>query len=334
MMKSKERLAIVSAEGGLFDIIAGQYSRKGINFDLFLKAHCGDSYNADRITRESVYLDSPALTMAFAVQPEVLQSVGRNTQFRGKGFLARFLYTIPKPKRGERRFNPTNYPRHIEDAYDDHIARLLKLPDHEMQFYLSEDAFTIWREFHDEVELLISKGGRLDSLADWGSKLAGAVARIAGLFHMAEYGHDKDKLSGETMAAAAAVGGFFIEHVLGAFGLMQLDPALEVASRIINYVKANRLEKFTARDLMQDIHRFRDRKTVDPGIEFLVERGYIRRIDSPPSSGRGRPRAPVYAVNPKLYDRQNVYNINKNMDETNIVDFVDKFGEVDDVKPA
>ena len=46
------RLALFSAEGGIFDILAGRYTSNGMaNFDVFLKGHAGDPIRVDRIGR-------------------------------------------------------------------------------------------------------------------------------------------------------------------------------------------------------------------------------------------------------------------------------------------
>ncbi|HPO04287.1 MAG TPA: DUF3987 domain-containing protein [Bacillota bacterium] len=60
------RAAIVSAEGGIFDIISGLYN-KSVNIDVFLKRHSGDTIRVDRIGRESESIIHPALTMLLTV---------------------------------------------------------------------------------------------------------------------------------------------------------------------------------------------------------------------------------------------------------------------------
>jgi hypothetical protein len=41
------RAAVISTEGGIFDIIAGRYS-KSPNMDIYLKGHSGDEVRVDR----------------------------------------------------------------------------------------------------------------------------------------------------------------------------------------------------------------------------------------------------------------------------------------------
>lgn len=79
------RLAIMSSEGGTFDNIAGRYSNGVPNLDVYLKGHAGDRVRVDRVNRPSVTIDSPALTIGLAVQPDVLRSISNKPTFRGRG---------------------------------------------------------------------------------------------------------------------------------------------------------------------------------------------------------------------------------------------------------
>lgn len=94
LAENKGCAAVVSAEGGIFDIISGLYSRN-VNIDVFLKGHSGDTIRVDRIGRASESIIHPALTMVLAVQPEVLNGLMSNNTFRGRGLTARFLYSMP-----------------------------------------------------------------------------------------------------------------------------------------------------------------------------------------------------------------------------------------------
>lgn len=45
-------ITVSSAEGGVFDSMAGRYE-KGANFDIYLKGHSGDPITVDRIGRKA-----------------------------------------------------------------------------------------------------------------------------------------------------------------------------------------------------------------------------------------------------------------------------------------
>lgn len=55
------KAAIVSSEGGIFDMLSGIYS-KNVNIDVMLKGHSGDCIRVDRIGRNSESIMNPALT--------------------------------------------------------------------------------------------------------------------------------------------------------------------------------------------------------------------------------------------------------------------------------
>src|SRR5262249_48807937 len=120
------RLAIISAEGGIFDVIAGRYSANIPHLDVWLKGHAGDPLRVDRKGRDPEYIPRPALTLGLMIQPDVLATIGRNTAFRGRGLLARFLYALPGSKVGHRRAGATPVPDEIASNYATLIASLAR----------------------------------------------------------------------------------------------------------------------------------------------------------------------------------------------------------------
>lgn len=103
MAQHGERIALLSAEGGVFGIMAGRYQpNSSPNLDVFLKAHSGDRLTVDRIGRSPVRLEKPALTIGLAVQPDVIRRLADTPEFRGRGLLARFLYALPDSLVGSR----------------------------------------------------------------------------------------------------------------------------------------------------------------------------------------------------------------------------------------
>lgn len=59
-------MAVISAEGSIFDIIAGRYNSK-INMDVWLKGHSGDEIRVDRKNRMTEYISNPRLTTVLAI---------------------------------------------------------------------------------------------------------------------------------------------------------------------------------------------------------------------------------------------------------------------------
>lgn len=88
------RLAVLSAEGGIFSTLAGRYSGGSPSLEVFLKGHAGDLLRVDRKGRPAEHIESPALTLGLALQPEVLRDIARIPGFRSRGLLARILYAL------------------------------------------------------------------------------------------------------------------------------------------------------------------------------------------------------------------------------------------------
>jgi Protein of unknown function (DUF3987) len=114
------RLAVISAEGGLFDVLAGRYS-KTPNLDAVLKGHAGDTLRVDRKGRPPEYVERPALTLALAVQPAVLEAVGAIGEFVGRGLLARFLYALPPSTVGRRKVGADPVPAEVAACYAERL---------------------------------------------------------------------------------------------------------------------------------------------------------------------------------------------------------------------
>ncbi len=301
MADNKERLSIISAEGGIFGTMAGRYSDKTGNIDIYLKGHAGDPWSCHRVGRNSKTMESPTLTMCLAIQPDVIREIGRNRQFKGRGLLARFLYSSNASKVGYRTRQTEKIPDSLRTEYNQHIKELMDIQIELHTFKLTPEAQALWDEFYNDVEKEMRVSKSLDSMKEWGSKLAGAVARIAGLLHCAEYGKDafEKDISVGIVGASCAIGGYFKEHALATFGLMQEDQKLEFAKKILEYVQTHESATFKGRDVLRNKSALKSMDDVKQGLEVLTERGYIRETLSN-YEGFGRPESATYEINPKI----------------------------------
>ena len=71
MVENEGRMSILSAEGGIFDIMDGRYNSNKPDIDIFLKGFSGDTIKIDRISRESEEIISPVL-MSRRINPTLL----------------------------------------------------------------------------------------------------------------------------------------------------------------------------------------------------------------------------------------------------------------------
>jgi hypothetical protein len=302
MAENKETMAIMSAEGGIFKLMNGLYSERDGNFDLYLKAHSGDSFACHRLGRDSITMDNPRLTIGLAIQPDVLDEIGRNQHFRGRGLPARFLFSICATQAGFRQRQFKTLSTSLIEQYRDHIFFLMNIPATTLS--LSQDACDVWDQFYNDIEHDLRPGEPLESLRDWGSKLPGAVARIAGLLHIAKHGTAavNKPISVDIVTGSCVLGIYFRDHAIAAFSQMGEDTRIKAAKKILSYLKRIKPIEFKGRDVLHHAHFInRTMEDVIPGINILVERNYIRKVSSE-YTGKGRPAADSYEVNPKIYE--------------------------------
>jgi hypothetical protein len=168
---------------------------------------------------------------------------------------------------------------------------------------LTADANERLLQFERELEPQLAPDAELGPLADWGSKLAGAVVRIAGLLHLAQHGEvgHRVPIDAETMRDAENIGRYFLAHALVVHEIMGMDPAVDDARALLGWLAKLEEPWFSKRDA----HRanqtwFRKANELEPALNLLESRGWLRRRPEPPHGGRGRPTSPVYDVNPRI----------------------------------
>jgi hypothetical protein len=309
MAEQGEQIALLSDEGGIFDVLAGRYSMGVANLDLFLQAHAGAPVRVDRGSRPPVMLHNPALTVAISPQPDVLESLSDKPGFRGRGLIARFLYGLPVSPIGFRELKPAPCPSAVENAYCDGIKRLLKLapPTDEAGHWqpwrlrFSPQAYEAWKFFQRAVEILMREGGKLYYLKDWGSKLPGAAARIAGALHCVLVDPTESTVIGQdTVERALNLVTPLMDHALAVFNLMERDKNSEDAQKILAWIRDRGENSFTVRDCFcAHQSRFRTMDAIRPPIS-LLEQHYCIRL-RPKEAVSHRP-SEVYDVNPKLLE--------------------------------
>ena len=310
-------MALLSAEGGIFGILAGRYSDGKANLDLFLKGHAGEDVRVDRKSGPPVHIRRARLSLGLAVQPDVLASLSDTPSFRGRGLLGRFLYALPEELAGTRMYQNRPVDPAARTAYDGCIREVLDLPalpreegeaEELRSLRIKGEALRLWTDRADAVERRQADGGDLASIRDWASKLAGAVARIAAGFHLTESAASgwpqEAPISKEHVLAAWAVGDYLIPHALAAYAHMGGDLSTALARRVLGWIERTGQASFTLRDCHQ-AHRGLSSVTTSadllPALAELAERGYLRQSEPPAKDGAGRKAGPSYQVNPLTF---------------------------------
>ncbi len=294
MAEQDGRMALVSTEGGLFQIMAGRYTDAS-NLDIFLQAWSGDRVTQDRVGRESLVIRDARLVVGLTVQPLIIEQIGENGEFSGRGMLARFMYSIPPSTVGKRdKRRRSTWDQAVADRYNDELRSLVQrfhAGDCLPQLRLSDEAhaaFVDWQQGHEDR---MGYNGDLEHLAEWVSKMHSTVCRLAGIIHMAER-CDGLEITEDVMLRAIVVGDYWEAHAKIAGDLWGADPEIAKAVRLLKWAEARREvdgDVFTIRDAMRGLRKlFPKAEVAIPALQILTESGWMRADMPMVEWGRGR----------------------------------------------
>lgn len=276
------RISAISAEAGVFSSLTGRYTKMP-NLDPMLQAHAGDTIIVDRQSRDPEHVKDPALTVLVSIQPFAMREMVARPDFAGRGLLARVLWCLPADIVGKRKVRGvTPMPSEVARAYNDLIVTLAtKLAEQEVvTLSLSEDASEALLDFAERVERLLLPEEELGSARltrEWGSKLVGAVARIAGCLHAAQ-GMEAltQEISGSTMRAAIRLGNYFKAHAVAAMAPVDAGKA-STTRYVLDKLVEKELYDFTIRELHRKVQKkFPTAAEVRQIVTELTDLGWVR----------------------------------------------------------
>src|SRR5262249_34607645 len=168
------RIALFSAEGGIFETMAGRYSNGVPSIDVYLKGHAGDSLRVDRRQR-SERIQRPALTIGLAVQGDVIRGLAQKPGFRGRGLLGRFLYSLPVSKLGYRKAKAEPLSHEAAHTFETNLIKLAAIKPTEIEgedskpvvLRLTSDADGYLAQLQDEIEPKLAEGGEYAHISEW-----------------------------------------------------------------------------------------------------------------------------------------------------------------------
>jgi hypothetical protein len=308
------RLLQAAPEGTPIEIAKGRYSEKP-NFDVYLKAHSGDTLRTGRVVRKRQDIARPALSVALAIQPSVIEGLSEVATLATRGFLARWLYAIPASLVGERKVAAEPVPAEVSAGYRANVLAAWALPtptadqpEHVLEFAGAAD-FEL-QEFEEWLEPLLGPGGELAHLAGWGNKLAGAVARIAGILHFADASAPEEALTPAIPAtvvrrAVRLAKEYLLPHAKAAFGAMGADPKFGAARKVLAHlIRHPDVTEFTRTDVWRSLRgSFSDPNQLETPLALLVTLNYLRPRTPERLKGTPGPNPVRYRLNP-LWDRK------------------------------
>jgi len=310
MSQNNDKMTLFADEGGIFETMAGRYSKGIPNFDIYLKSYTGSEVRVNRTSRAPIIMRHPALSMCIFGQREILAGLGNKPGMRGKGLLGRFFYILPKSILGYRSNDTGSIPPHVQAQYNLNIRNMLTrepakglLGEHEHILRMSCEGRAIWHAHQQGIEHGMRPDGRFELMTDLAGKLPGQTARLAGLLHCAEHvdaSPEAVEISAETVARAVKLSDILTAHAMQAYNLVGTDPRIEDAHRVWGWIERHcdgDAKPVKVRDIYQALKgHFKTMEPLTAALDVLRERFYI--FDIPNEAKVGKP-SPKVQPNPK-----------------------------------
>lgn len=293
------------ASVGIFTSEGGQYlGGHGMGEDARTRNITGlselwDSGSAQRIrAKETAFLHGRRVGISLAAQPKIASSLLCDELARDQGFVGRFLITMPESTIGTRQIKesrPLSDPR--LQAFHRRSRILLEAPlplrdgrRSEVDppaLRLSPEAWEVWRALAQSIEDDCRQDGMWMPVRSAALKMAENVARIAGILTVFEDANAASArggtVSGETMAAAAAIGMFYLREALRLTGHSALDPETRALQEMAEWLMSEKigigqLINSTAIQRLAPNHLRTDAATTQARIRKLVEFGVLEYV--------------------------------------------------------
>ncbi|PEK99495.1 YfjI family protein [Bacillus sp. AFS017336] len=297
LVENNEKMAILSAEGGIFDNIAGRYSKNSKpNLEIYLKSYSGDYCAVDRMGRTET-LNNPALTIGLFIQPDVI--MGLPTTFIKRGLLGRFLFSMPKSLIGYRRVRPKSLNKDMKNIYYENIYKILRFNvDKEIVLKFSNQANAKFKEFEEKIELALREDGKLSDIEHWGGKLAGQLVRIAGLLHITkilEVNSNAEitcediliEIDSDIIMNTIELAYYFYGHAINAFKEMKMDLKINDVKYLLKKIKSYQLNEISYRRIQQDTKTKFNSDYLKQLLVVLEEHKYIKFYKDGLSGNKG-----------------------------------------------
>lgn len=185
MYENGGRIGIASAEGNLFAILNGKYSRT-TDYTPLVKGFSGDRISVDRIGRQSETIEHAHVSMVICVQPHILTNLTTTTFLDEQGVLARICYVADHNSgfNGSGRYGEHSIDSGTIEEYNRAMIALFEtiVPDTPQHLFFTDSAFAEYSKIHDNISE--KRRGIYGSMERWLAKYPGLISRIAGILHI------------------------------------------------------------------------------------------------------------------------------------------------------
>lgn len=286
--------AIVESEGGdIFENMIGRYGKDSAapNIGLYLKGYDAEPVFSIRASKERqpAPIERASLSIVAATQPATIATLGKRSELRDRGLVARMLFGFCLDSRvGSRSpFEPAPDAA-VKRRYEDAITaalRIERLPN-PYTVEIGKEAQHELDRLHHEIEPRLAPGGDLAETPEWSQKLKGKLLRIGALLHLFDRIHDRNPwetpLTGDAMKRAGLLLDYFVAHSRRAFGLMRDRSGYGMARKLLHGIRRKQLKRLTS----AEAHRLFSHSSAPTkdelraALDVLEVHNYLSKISS------------------------------------------------------
>jgi len=291
------RMALLSSEGGVFDMMAGQYVDKGkaTNLAVYLQGWSADSVRRKRTKGEAIVIDEALLTVCVTTQPGVVEALGANRELVTKGVPVRFMFSVPPSLVGfrDRRRVLEDIDSIINATYQETMTEigLAALSMTEIKMLLTTsvagERFIQWDQAIEDQQ---RPGGIHAARAEWAAKLRATVLRCCGILHTADRAKG-DRIEIDVVERAIRLAEYWLAHADVVEKMWSDDQVTARARILVRWSIDNNKPEFSLRDATSKRGSFPTAEDAVSPLQTLVDRGWVTPLQDGPVEvmGRGTP---------------------------------------------
>ena len=292
LSKNGEALASISADARkpIDNVLGRNLKSKNTDEDVYLQAFSGDSCRVDRISRESVSLKSPCISILWLVQPDKFDQLACHDGMKESGFLPRFLVCHVK---GEPHFLTREGEEEIASdvrvAYHTLIRSLLvvyRLASQPCTLVAEPEAHAVLLAHYNSV-IARRISGELVDIESSVSRWTEQVWRLAVVLHAALHGSEAvDRaVTLATVQSAIAVADWFARRQLDLMEESRTKAKAELKNKIVGAL-VDVPEGLTAREIYR---RLRLKPAFAAALLNEIVLGGEIDVNKRPTAGGGHP---------------------------------------------
>ena len=290
---------------------------RGTDRQRFLSIWSGSPIEVDRKSsgEDSLLIPHPFVSVVGGLPPSQVCKLNQGKDDQGDGFIERILFVRPDGVRSLRinSENPAVISKEAREAWEKAVRVLFsrefetETPGEEKgtPLYFTPEARRLFFDLHNLHADEIDAGDLSESLLAVWSKLRTHAARLALIVHLlkeAVVGTESDQVDADSVAKGWRLVKYLKTHLRRVHQEIHEGRDLRRLKDLVGWMKRHQKATFKNGDVLKGLSIYGNAEEVYKALRVLEQFGYVRerKSASVTTSSVGRPRGPIYEVNPKV----------------------------------